>query len=88
MQLRKKTCRERERERERERKREEGGGGGGGGGVLFTFFYAFQHIKLWSANRKGKDIFHAIKKAPSEFFLFAFFLRKLQSCLAFLSILK
>ena len=63
----------RERERERE---EEGGGGGGGGGVLFTFFYAFQHIKLWSVNRKGKDIFHAIKKAPSEFFLFAFFSKK------------
>ena len=64
MQLRKKTCREKERERERER---------GGGGVLFTFFNAFQHIKLWSANRKGKDIFHAIKKAPSEFFFVCFF---------------
>ena len=73
MQLRKKTCQKRERERERR---------------CFTYiFYAFQHVKLWSANQKGRDTFLAIKKAPSGFFC-CFFLSRLHSCLAFLSILK
>lgn len=40
--------------------------------------YAFQPIILWSANRKGEDIFQSIKKAP-DFFLF--FLSILHSCL-------
>ena len=48
-----------ERERERER-------------CFIYIFYAFQHVKLWSANQKGRDTFHAIKKAPSGFFLLFF----------------
>lgn len=43
-----------------------------GGGVFIYISYAFQRIVLWSANRKGKDIFQSIRKAPDFLFCFVF----------------